>query len=510
MELIRNSMNRFLINLAVILSLAMILCCAPNKPGESHTITKIAVLPFSSVNKDTLYQHIGKGLTYDLISSLSCKRELSVRSFSAVKDINIQGFKPPKIISLLDIEYLIKGKYKKDHDSLTLDLEVIHFPDGNIIRTMNFSVSMESLTSLSEIVSWEIVSEFSLKQHPTVSRKPSTDVSTDSDAYQLYLRAVSADPENAGDWIECIKLLEQSVKKDSMFEPAWTFLGHSYLEYSGMVGGEAGFYSRAEESLVRALKLKEESPDATYYLASLYAKTGKSESSFDLFSSGSMKYPGYSPFFSGLGYINRYAGKMEESIEAYRKSQNLDSSLTNLVSSQMQILKSQIYLGNYDAARFSFEEVCTNLNTLDHKPDEKQLFYAGVIHMYMKDTITAIQLFDSALAVDPESVWTRFGQAYKAALTGNGVELAYLINSLEARDIVDGERRYRMVHFYTMAGSYNQALNHLKASINAGFFNYPYIISDQLTERLREEDEFQVVADLAAKRHQSFSSETIK
>ncbi|MBN1387619.1 MAG: hypothetical protein JW965_04185 [Bacteroidales bacterium] len=498
-------MFRFPINLMILLSLAIIFCCTCNKHGESYTIAKIAVLPISSINQDTLYKHIGEGLTYDLISWLSCQKELSVRSLGSVKNIDITGLKHSELRNKLDIEYLAEGKYEINNDSLMLDLELINFPEGNIIRTMNFIISIESLSRLPGIVAREIVSEMSIKPDRAINRKPSTDVSTDSDAYQLYLKAVAADLKNAGDWIKCITLLEQSVKKDSMFKPAWTYLGHSCLEYSGLVGGEEGFYYRAEESLVRALELNEESPDAIYYLASLYAKTGKSESSLKLFSGGSKMYPGYSPFFSGLGYINRYAGKMEGSIEAYRKSQILDSSLANLVSSQMQILKSQIYLGNYTAARLSFEEVCNNLNALGEKPDEKQLFYAGVIHMYMKDTLTAIQLFDSASVADPVSVWTKFGQSYKAALTGDGVELSDLIHSLESRGIVDGERRYRMVHFYTMAGNYTKALNHLKASINAGFFNYPYIISDPLTARLREVGEFRVVADEAAKRYKSFS-----
>jgi len=497
-------MNRFPINFVIFLSCSIIFCCTCSKPDESYTPTKIAVLPFASVNKDSLYQHIGNGLTYDLISRLSCQRELSIRSYGTVKNVKIQGLKLPELGNQLDIEYLIEGKYKIDHDSLKLDLELTRFPEGDIISTMNFKVSMESLSSMPIIVSRKIVSEISKKFRLASVGNASSYASSNSDAYQLYLKAVATDPKNTGDWIDCIKLLEQSLEKDSMFGPAWTYLGHSYLEYSGLMGGEAGYYSRAEECLVRALELNEESPDATYYLASLYAKTGRSESSLELFSSGTMKYPGYSPFLLGLGYINRYAGKMKESTEAYQRSQILDSSLTNLVNSQMQILKSQIYMGNYAAARLSFEEVCTNLNALGKQPDEKQLFYAGVIHMYMKDTLMAIQLFDSALVVDPVSVWTKFGQAYKAALTGNEVGLADLIHSLESRDIVDGERRYRMVHFYTLGGNYKKALEHLEHSVNGGFFNYPYIVNDPLTINLRETERFKDISGAAYSRYVNF------
>jgi len=497
-------MNRFPVSLVIPVFFAILFCCTCNETYESPEITKLAVLPFSSVNKDTLYQHVGKGLTYDLISRLSCQRELSVRSFGAVKNIDLQISKLPELRNQLDMEYLIEGKYKIDHDSLKLDLELTRFPEGDIISTMNFRVSMESLSRMPIIVSREIVSEISKKFHPASVGNASSYASSDSDAYQFFLKAIAADPKNARDWAECIKLLEQSVKIDSIFEPSWTFLGHSYLEYSGLVGGEAGFYSRAEESLVRALELNEESPDAMYYLASLYAKTGKSEASYNMFLKGSQKYRGYAEYFSGLGYVSRYAGKMEESIDAYHKSIGLDSSLKNIVSARMQILKSQIYLGKYREANHSFEIVRKTLEAQGKIPDEKQLFYAGVINMYLEDTLTAIRYFDLSYDNDPGSIWSGFGLAYKAALMNQGEDLAELLISFESRDIIDGERRYRMVHFYTLGGNYEKALEHLEHSVNGGFFNYPYIVNDPLTINLRETERFKDISGAAYSRYVNF------
>jgi len=363
---------------------------------------------------------------------------------------------------------------------------------------------MESLSSMPLIVSREIVSEISKKFRPASIGNASYYSSSDSDAYQLYLKAIAADPKNARDWAECIKLLEQSVKIDSIFEPSWTYLGHSYLEYSGLVGGEAGFYSRAEESLVRALELNEDSPDAMYYLASLYAKTGKSEASYNMFLKGSQKYPGYAKYFSGLGYVSRYAGKMEESIDAYHKSIGLDSSLKNIVSARMQILKSQIYLGKYREANYSFEIVRNNLEAQGKIPDEKQLFYAGVINMYLEDTLSAIRYFDLSYDNDPGSIWSGFGLAYKAALMNQEEDLAELLISFESRDIIDGERRYRMVHFYTLGGNYEKALEHLEHSVIGGFFNYPYIVNDPLTINLRETERFKDISGAAYSRYVNF------
>jgi tetratricopeptide (TPR) repeat protein len=195
---------------------------------------------------------------------------------------------------------------------------------------------------------------------------------------------------------------------------------------------------------------------------------------------------------------------MDKSIMAYQQSQSLDSSLKNLITCQMQILKSQIYMGDYTEAKNSFDKVSENLSAAGKTPDEKQLFYGGVIHLYMKDTVEARELFDSAYTVNRESVWTTFGLAYKAYLENNREKLLATAEELESRDIVDGERRYRMVHFYTLGGKIPEALNHLKKSVEGGFFNYPYITSDPLTINLREESKFREITESANKRYETF------
>ncbi len=497
-------MNRILINILIFLSCLLLFSCAGNVSNESSTRSKIAVLPLSSVNTDPAYQYVGKGLTHEVITKMYYLKGIVVRSYGSVKDLQLSGLEQDVIAHQLDIDYLLKGNYTTGNDSLILDLELIHLPVENTIWTKHCEVSMASLFTLPEKVTREIVPEMGIKTDRDGIKKLTLDTSLDPNAYQLYLKAVAADPKTPEDWMDCIKLLERSIELDSLYAPSWTGFGHAYMEYSGLVGGRKGLYTQAEHSLVKALEVNSDLPQAIEYLGLLYAKIGKPEKAIDLLSEGAGKYPNYPGFYSGLGYVNRYAGQMDESILAYRRSQALDSGLNNLVRCQMQILKSQIYKGDYSTAKQSFGSVCANLRTLGEKPDEKQLFYAGVIHLYMKDTVEAIALFDSAYAVNPESVWTTFGQAYKALLENNREKLLETAEELESRDIVDGERRYRMVHFYTLGEKKNEALKHLKISVEGGFFNYPYISSDPLTVNLREKVEFRDIAELANRRYKAF------
>lgn len=497
-------MNRIRIYILIFLSCSFLFSCTGNLSDESPTLFKIAVFPFSPVNNEPAYHYVGKGLTHEVITKMHYLKGMVVRSFGSVEDLQLSRLEQDVIMRQLDIDYLLKGEYKITNDSLILDLELVRLPIENVMWTKHFEISMTSLFTLTEKITREIASEMGVKAERDEIEKLILDTPLDPDAYLLYLKAVATDPKTSEDWMDCIKLLERSIEKDSLFVPSRTCLGYAYMEYSGLVGGRTGLYMQAEQSLVKALEVNPDFPQAIEYLGLLYAKIGKPEKALDLLTEGAGKYPNYSGFYSGLGYVNRYAGQMDESIRAYRTSQALDSGLNNLVRCQMQILKSQIYKGDYSIAKRSFEDVCANLHALGKKLDEKQLFYAGVIHLYMKDTLGAILLFDSAYVVKPESVWTTFGQAYKSLLENDREKLLETAEELESRDIVDGERRYRMVHFYALGEKKPEALKHLKMSVEGGFFNYPYIISDPLTESLREEEVFRELAESAKRRHEAF------
>jgi hypothetical protein len=127
-----------------------------------------------------------------------------------------------------------------------------------------------------------------------------------------------------------------------------------------------------------------------------------------------------------------------------------------------------------------------------------------MIYLYSKRIDRAITLFDSTFDVDESSVWTTFGQAYKEAALGNDESVLKIAKRLEARNIVDGERRYRLVHFYTFIGKKEDALRNLKKSIESGFFNFPYISNDPFLDNIRGTKEFKNLLAQAKSRHQAF------
>ncbi len=285
---------------------------------------------------------------------------------------------------------------------------------------------------------------------------------TDVTAAQIYQQAISLPTETAADLARRGELLEKAVKLDADFAPALAALG------------------------------------------SIYAKTGKSEESLALVRRALKISPKTTAFHSTLGYVYRYAGLLDESIAAYRQSQRLDASLINLIDTEEQITKALIYKGDYHAALDSHDKVTNYYKTAKLPHDHKEFFYAGVIHFYLKERDAASKFFDAAAQMNPTSIWSLFGQAYKQAGRGDFENLSARARQLETLDIVDGERRYRLVHFYALAEKPDDALRNLRGAIEGGFFNYPYISRDPLLANIRDTKEFQNLLGAAKKRHEKF------
>jgi TolB-like protein/lipopolysaccharide biosynthesis regulator YciM len=465
---------------------------------------KLAILPFHCVHMDSESEFLGFAIPDQIAKKLFYCKGVVVRPSDAVRKYTSSKFNLQELAQELDVEYIITGNYRDNGDSLQIDVKLQNIPDEEVIWEHSLDAKNAHIFTVPDSICKKIISGLKLQLSPAENRRIEKNIPRDPLAYEYYLRAIAIEPSKAADWTSRIQLLKKSIELDPTFTPAFADLGYAYLQYAGKIGGKGGFYELAEKTLHHAFRMNEEYPQNISFLSSLYAKTGKSEESVELLQKALNIYPNIPSFHSGLGYIFRYAGLMDESIQFYKLSQRLDSSFLNLVSAQSQITKSLIYQKKYKPALASHERMMHYLNQTGQSADEKKLFYGGMIYLYSKRIDRAITLFDSAFDIDKSSVWTTFGQAYKEAALGNDESVLEIANRLEARNIVDGERRYRLVHFYALIGKKEDALRNLKKSIESGFFNFPYISNDPLLDNIRGTKEFKNLLAQAKKRHQAF------
>lgn len=268
--------------------------------------------------------------------------------------------------------------------------------------------------------------------------------------------------------------------------------------------GRSEDYAAAARALEAAYRAGDESPATVRHLASVYGRIGKIEEAAALLVEASARHPQAAGLHDKLGYLYRYAGLPEQSIAAYRRAQGLAADDASLIDSEGQIAKARIYLGDIAGARASHRRVRALAARARAPIDEKMLFYEGMVELYAGRKVAAARLFDQSLARAPTSLWSAFAQAYKAGVLGRREDLLTRAAKLETGNVSDGERRYRLVHLYAMAGDRPRALRHLRGAIDAGFFNHPYIADDRLTASLHAMPEFKALTERARARRARF------
>jgi tetratricopeptide (TPR) repeat protein len=283
-------------------------------------------------------------------------------------------------------------------------------------------------------------------------------------------------------------------------------LGQAYLDRAGrMRGGGRPLYDAADTVLRRVLELDAAHPRGLETLAAVFAKIGRAEESAALLKKALDRYPQSASFWSALGYSLRYAGLLDRSVAAYRRALALDGRPENVIEAEGQIAKGLVQLGQYDDAAAAQTAVLRSTAALGKAPDEKMLFYDGLIELYRGRNERANERF-SASRVAARTLWSDFAEAYRLATSGDTASALVIARRLESEDIVDGERRYRLVQLFALSGDRSAAVRHLAGAIEAGFFNAPYFSTDPLTASLRGEAGYASALEAAWSRHRTFKA----
>ena len=478
-------------------------CSGADRADDSSVLARIAVLPFASVRPDTGDAALGRGLAQEVTHWLLYVPGIVVLPEDAVLVAPSVHVVSETAARDVPVDYVIDGSVLQARDGLDLEYRVERRTAevGAVVDTV--AVELDQLPQLALRIARQVVATISTDDVGAGLLSADVPVSNPA-AYVAYLHALGARPNTDTLEEERLRHLSAAVQDLGGHAPAMTVLGHLYLERAGVVGGRRPYYDLAEETLLRAFELAPDFPPAREYLASLFAKRGKSERTVALMQEGLRSHPTYAAFHQTLGYVLRYAGYMEESMVSYRRSQELDRSIDNLVSAQDQITKSLIYLGDYSGALASHQKMLGYLEQSGRGVDEKQAFYEGVIHLYGGENDLAVECFRKGAVIDSASVWTAFGRAYEGIAHGDAETVAEVLEQLEQRVVVDGERHYRLVHFAAYLGDVDSALEHLQVTIEGGFFNFPYIQTDPLTAALRGRPLFDDLLRAARQRHVAF------
>ena len=256
---------------------------------------------------------------------------------------------------------------------------------------------------------------------------------------------------------------------------------------------EYSYSLEAEQHLLTALRLNQNSLQALEKLAALYTERGQHIKAVQIIERMLKINPNYGGAYFSLGYIYRYVGLLDKSVRMMEKAAALDEGNTNY-----QSLGASYYnAGLYQKAIKVFE--------IKDKTAYNFAFLASV-YGRIGEKEKALENLDLLLGMKAGGFWTSDAKANKAILLGETEKGILEVQKLENSNISDAEPIYYWASYYAALGEKEGALRLLQKSVQRGYYNLPFMEQDPFWKGLRQDKKYLEILAEVRKKHLTFKA----
>jgi DNA-binding winged helix-turn-helix (wHTH) protein/TolB-like protein/Flp pilus assembly protein TadD len=196
-------------------------------PASSTPIRSMAVLPFRSLTNDGEY--LGLGMADALITRLG-GTSLLVRSTGAVQKYTVPGLDPVAAGRELQVDSVLEGSIQTSGERLRTTVRLLRVGDGSTLWAGTFDERLPDIFAVQDSISQRVVEALAVQLTQTQRSRLTRRDTSDSEAYQLYLRGRFFWNKRTRDGFERGALFfRQAAAKDPAYALAYSGLADSYL-----------------------------------------------------------------------------------------------------------------------------------------------------------------------------------------------------------------------------------------------------------------------------------------
>ena len=284
-----------------------------HRPGAGGAAKNtIAVLPLQNVNGDISVEFLRFALADEIANVLTYTRSLDVRPSSSTQKYGANNVDPEQAGRQLHVATVLTGHFLKQGDNLLVTLEAIDVNQNRLLWQTSLTAAAQDLIALQG----EMAAQVRQGLLPTLGvagglagtgTRPKN-----AEAYDLYLHSVAL-PHDPGANKDAIAVLEQVVRMDPAYAPAWEQLGlRCYYDATYSDGGETMF-QRSNEAYERALALDPDLSVAAGQLITNRVERGELGKAYEAAQALVKRRPESAQAHFALSYVYRYAGMLEQS-----------------------------------------------------------------------------------------------------------------------------------------------------------------------------------------------------
>jgi len=294
----------------------------------ADAIDSVAVLPFVNASGDPTNDYLSDGITESVIDSLSQLPHLRVMSRDSAFMYKGKNTDARQVGQMLGVRAVFKGRIRQHGDTLEISAELVSARDDTHIWGQQYERKLADLVSLREGIAREMTTALRLRLTGDDEKRMARGHTTDSDAYQDYLKGRFWWSKRNEEGIKkSIQYFEQAIEKDPSYALAYVGLADGYimLANAALAADPRESYPKAKKAALKALDI-----DAD--LAEVHIPLARIKSDYDWDWSGAesefqqaiVLKPDYAIAYDSYSTSLREQGRLEEAIAASKKALELD------------------------------------------------------------------------------------------------------------------------------------------------------------------------------------------
>ena len=345
---------------------------AKGQPAAGVVKPTVAVLPFANMSGDPEQEFFVDGLTEDILTELSRRRELFVISRTSTFVYKGQAANLREVAQKLGARYLVEGSVRKAGDRLRVTVQLIDTASDAHIWAERYDRKLDDIFSIQDEITAAIVAtlpgRLEAAQHDQLARmKPSSMA-----AYECVLAAkVMHHRSTRDDNVEALKLVDRALKLDPDYAHAHAWRGCILGQargYGWCKDKDATFNEVAFE-LGKAMALDDNDADVHRILAAVAIMRSDMNRARYHQDRALTLNPNYDLVVVQMGELFTWLGRAEEGIEWIRKAMRLNPhhparfwshlGRAHFVGRQYaQAIEAFMHLSTMDAQQHAFLAAC--------------------------------------------------------------------------------------------------------------------------------------------------------
>ena len=224
----------------------------------------IAVLPFRNLSAGDPY--FAEGIGEEIMGQLAREPEFRVAGSASAAQFSGPA-DPRKVGRVLGVDYILEGSVRSDQGRLRVSAALVKTSDGMRLWSETYDRKIENVLEIQTAIGQAVANGLSRKLVNARTPRP-----INGEAYALYLNARglirSGNPQSGRD---AIPLLQEAIRLDPRFAPAWSSMGEA-MHLDGRtkdIEGLIAVLPRAQNVARRALQIDPNDSAAHGVLADL-------------------------------------------------------------------------------------------------------------------------------------------------------------------------------------------------------------------------------------------------